>query len=91
MMRVYVQEDLEATMSKFLNGLRPETVEIVEFQCYLAMNELLDKAVKMKRCLKRRGNTLPNSNYQTENCRNSTLRSDEKSSVPSQSLKNYMM
>ena len=49
MMRVDVQEDLESTMSKFLNGLRPETVEIVEFQRYLAMNELLDKAVKMKR------------------------------------------
>ena len=64
MKRADVQENLEATMSKFLNGLRPEIAEIVELQHYLDMNKLLDKAMKVERCLKRRGNICANSNYQ---------------------------
>ena len=67
MMRAEVQQDLEATMSRLLKCLRPEIVEIVELQYYLDMNELLDKAMKVERCLKRRGNTHHNSNYETGN------------------------
>ena len=67
MMRADVHEDLEATMARFLRGLREDIAEIVELHHYLDLNELLDKAVKVERRLKRRGNTRSNSNYRAGN------------------------
>ncbi|XP_071933138.1 uncharacterized protein [Coffea arabica] len=46
MIRADVHEDEEATMARFLGGLRPDIADIVELQHYLDMGELLDKAIK---------------------------------------------
>nr|XP_027124151.1 uncharacterized protein LOC113740831 [Coffea arabica] len=57
MLRADIVEDREATMARFLKGLRPEIAELVELQNYVDMPELIDKASKIERRLKRRGNT----------------------------------
>ncbi|XP_071916198.1 uncharacterized protein [Coffea arabica] len=57
MLRADIVEDREATMARFLNGLRPEIAELVELQNYVDMPELIDKASKIERRLKKRGNT----------------------------------
>ncbi|XP_071914051.1 uncharacterized protein [Coffea arabica] len=57
MLRADIVEDREATMARFLNGLRPEIAELVELQNYVDMPELIDKASKIERRLKRRGTT----------------------------------
>nr|XP_027098877.1 uncharacterized protein LOC113718156 [Coffea arabica] len=55
MLRADVQEDPEATMARFLSGLRPDIAERVELQHYMELHELVDKAIKVKQRLKRRG------------------------------------
>nr|XP_027101647.1 uncharacterized protein LOC113722567 [Coffea arabica] len=55
MLQVDIVEDREATMARFLNSLRPEIAELVELQNYVDMPELIDKASKNERRLKRRG------------------------------------
>nr|XP_027098880.1 uncharacterized protein LOC113718158 [Coffea arabica] len=57
MLRADIVEDKEATMVRFLNGLRPEIAELVELQNYVDMLELIDKASKIERRLNRRGNS----------------------------------
>ena len=56
MLRADIVEDREATMARFLNGLKPEIAELVELQNYVDMPELIDKTSKIERRLKRRGN-----------------------------------
>ncbi|XP_071901083.1 uncharacterized protein [Coffea arabica] len=56
MLRASIVEDREVTMARFLNGLRPEIAELVKLQNYVDMPELIDKASKIERRLKRRGN-----------------------------------
>ena len=63
MMRADIREDEEATMARFLGGLRPEIADIVEVQHYLDMGELLDKAIKVERRFKRRGTVRQTSNF----------------------------
>nr|XP_027103113.1 heat shock protein 90-6, mitochondrial-like [Coffea arabica] len=46
MLQADVQEDPEATMARFLNGLRPDIAERVELQHYMELQELVDKAIK---------------------------------------------
>nr|XP_027120893.1 uncharacterized protein LOC113737958 [Coffea arabica] len=68
MLRADVQEDPEATMARFLSGLRPDIAERVELQHYMELHELVDKAVKVEQRLKRRGTTRPtfgNTTYST--------------------------
>ncbi|XP_071912288.1 uncharacterized protein [Coffea arabica] len=55
MLRADVQEDPEATMARFLNGLRPDIAERVELQHYMELHELVDKAIKVEQRIKRRG------------------------------------
>ena len=76
MMRADVREDEKATVARFIRGLRAEIADVVELQHYLDMGELLDKTVKVERRLKRRGATRQNSNFQTKNWRNSTMKSE---------------
>ncbi|XP_071909708.1 uncharacterized protein [Coffea arabica] len=87
MMRADVREDEEATMARFARGLRAEIGDVVELQHYLNMGELLDKAVKMERRLKRRGTTCQNPNFQSRNCRSSTIRSENTTSFAQNSSK----
>ncbi|XP_071917024.1 uncharacterized protein [Coffea arabica] len=56
MFRTDIVEDRQATMARFLNGLRPEITELVKLQNYVGMPELIDKASKIERRFKRRDN-----------------------------------
>ena len=69
MLRADVREDIEATMARFLRGLHAEIADVVELQHYLDMDELLDKAIKVERRLKRRGIPHQSSNVQSGNWR----------------------
>ena len=54
MIRANVEEDREATMAHFGNGLNREIANIVELQHYVEMEELLHVALKVERQEKRR-------------------------------------
>nr|XP_027088741.1 uncharacterized protein LOC113710095 [Coffea arabica] len=69
MLRADVREDIEATVARFLRGLHAEIADVVELQHYLDMDELLDKAVKVERRLKRRGIPHQSSSVQSGNWR----------------------
>jgi len=57
MIRANVEEDREATMARFLNGLNPAIADKVELQYYVEIEEIVHKAIKIEQQLKRRGNT----------------------------------
>ncbi|XP_071928112.1 uncharacterized protein [Coffea arabica] len=78
-----LREDVEATMTRFLHGLRPEIAEVVELQHYLDMNEMLEKAITIERRLKRRGSARQGTTYQAGNWRNSQPKREEKATASS--------
>ncbi|XP_071924849.1 uncharacterized protein [Coffea arabica] len=82
-MKADLREDGEATMARFLHGLRPEIAEVVELQHYLDMNEMLEKAVTIERRLKRRGTARQSTTYQAGNWRTSQPKREEKATAPS--------
>ena len=53
--RANVNEDREATMARFLHGLNPEITDIVEFQHYVELSDMVHQAQKVEEQLKRRG------------------------------------
>ena len=53
--RAKVDEDDEATMARFINGLNREITDIVDLQYYVDIEELLHKAVKVEKQLKNKG------------------------------------
>ena len=57
MIRANVEEDREATIAQFLNGLNREVANKVELQHYVEIEEIVRKAIKIEQQLKRRGNT----------------------------------
>ena len=57
MIRANVEEDREATMARFLNGLNREIADKVELQHYVEIEEMVHKAINMEQQLKRRGNS----------------------------------
>ncbi|XP_071933094.1 uncharacterized protein [Coffea arabica] len=61
MLRADIVEDREATMARFLSGLRPEIADQVEMHHYVDLHDMLDKAIKIERRLKRRGGTTKES------------------------------
>jgi len=52
MIRANVEEDREATMAKFLNGLNREIAHIVELHHYVELEDMVHKAMKVERQLK---------------------------------------
>ncbi|KAJ4708848.1 Mutant gag-pol polyprotein [Melia azedarach] len=44
MIRANIEEDREATMTRFINGLNKEIADVVDLQYYVEMEELLHKA-----------------------------------------------
>ncbi|XP_071940457.1 uncharacterized protein [Coffea arabica] len=78
MLRADVQEDKEATMARFLDGLRPEITEKVKLEDYLELHELVAKAKKVEHRLKRRGNTRIGYSYSTPNSRQFTPRNERR-------------
>ncbi|XP_071933206.1 uncharacterized protein [Coffea arabica] len=57
MLRADIQEDREATMARFLSGLRVEIADQLELQYYVEIDDMVDKAIKIEQRLKRRGTT----------------------------------
>ena len=55
MIRAKVEEDDEATMARFINGLNREIANIVDLQHYVDIEELLHKAIKIEKQLKYKG------------------------------------
>ena len=50
-----IQEDREATMARFLNGLNRDIANVVELQHYVELEDMVHMAIKVKRQLKRKG------------------------------------
>ena len=50
-----VDEDREATMAMFLNGLNRDITNVVELQHYMELEDLVHMAIKVERQLKRKG------------------------------------
>ena len=53
MIRANVEEDREATMARFLNGLR-DIANVVELQNYVELEDMVHMAIKVERQLKRK-------------------------------------
>ena len=53
--RANVEEDREATMAKFLNGLNRDIANVVKLQHYVELEDMVHMAIKVKRQLKRKG------------------------------------
>ena len=54
MIRADVEEDREATMARFLNGLNREIANVVELQHYVELEDMVHMAMKVERQLKRK-------------------------------------
>ena len=78
MIRADVEEDREATMARFLNGLNHEIANIVELQHYVEIEEMVQKAVKIEQQLKRRGNKQPSSSWQANTWKESYPKREDK-------------
>ena len=55
MIRANVEEDREATMARFLNGLNRDIANVVELQHYVELEDMVHMVIKMERQLKRKG------------------------------------
>ena len=55
MIKANVNEDREAIMARFLNGLNQDIVNIVELQHYIELEDMVHMAMKVERQLKRKG------------------------------------
>ena len=55
MIRANIEEDREATMARFLNGLNRDIANIVELQHYVELEDMVHMAIKVERQLKRKG------------------------------------
>ena len=49
-----VEEDREATMARFLNGLNRDIANVVELQHYVELEDMVHMAIKVERQLKRK-------------------------------------
>ena len=58
MIRANVEEDREATMARFLNGLNREIANTIEIHHYVELEDLVHMAIKVERQLKRGGTRL---------------------------------
>ncbi|KAL4351605.1 hypothetical protein GQ457_06G013870 [Hibiscus cannabinus] len=57
MIRANIDEDREATMTRFLAGLDPNIAAIVELQHYVEIEDMVHMAMKVERQLKKKGTT----------------------------------
>jgi len=49
-----IEEDREATMARFLNGLNRDIANVVELQHYMELEDMVHMAIKVERQLKRK-------------------------------------
>ena len=83
MIRANVEEDREATMARFLNGLNREIANTIEIHHYVELEYLVHIAIKVERQLKR-GSTRPKPALQTSSLapwRSSYSKKEESSST----------
>ena len=74
--RAIVEEDREATMARFLNGLNRDIANVVELQHYVELEDMVHMEIKVERKLKRRGaRSFQNPGFSTS--RRSNGRKDE--------------
>ncbi|KAJ4717044.1 Retrovirus-related Pol polyprotein from transposon 17.6 [Melia azedarach] len=52
MIRANIEENREATIARFINGLNKEIADVVDLQHYMEMEELLHKAIKVEKQIK---------------------------------------
>ncbi|XP_027184028.1 uncharacterized protein LOC113782336, partial [Coffea eugenioides] len=86
MLRADIMEDREATMARFLNGLRPKIADQVELHHYVELGDLVEKAIKIERRIKRRGSTRSYSNFSPSYLRTTPPKKEDKgpsNSIPS--------
>ena len=50
-----IEEDREATMVRFLNGLNRDIANVVELQHYMELEDMVHMAIKVEQQLKRKG------------------------------------
>ena len=62
MIRANVEEDREATMARFLNGLNHDIANIIELQHCVEMEDLLHMATKAEHQFQRKGSR-SNTNF----------------------------
>ena len=55
MIKANVEEDREATMACFLNGLNRDIANVVELQHYVELKDMVHMAIKVERQLKSKG------------------------------------
>ena len=77
MIRANVEENHEATMARFLNGLNHDITNIVELQHYVEMENLLHMAIKVECQLRRKGSRLNTNFGQSSYSWKSNWRKDE--------------
>ncbi|PKI41877.1 hypothetical protein CRG98_037747 [Punica granatum] len=65
MIRANVEEDREATMAWFISGLNREIANIVELHHYVELEELVHRAMKVERQLKKGGRS--SSRFESSN------------------------
>ncbi|KAH9780480.1 hypothetical protein KPL71_008094 [Citrus sinensis] len=78
MIRANVEEDREATMAQFLNGLNREIADKVELQHFMEIEEIVHKAIKIEQQLKRRGNICAAPNSSSTPWKSSYVKRDER-------------
>ena len=49
LIRANVEEDREATIARFLNGLNQDITNVVELQHYMELKDMVHMAIKVKR------------------------------------------
>ena len=49
LIRANVEEDREATIARFLNGLNQDIANVVELQHYMELKDMVYMAIKVKR------------------------------------------
>jgi len=55
MIRANVEEDREATMTRFLHGLNREIADVVELQHYVELTDMVHQAIKVEEQFKQKG------------------------------------
>lgn len=55
MIKANVEEDWEATMARFIAGLKKEIVGVVKLQHCVEMDDLLHKTIQLERQMKSKG------------------------------------
>ena len=55
MIQANVEEDREATMARFFNGLNQDIANVVELQYYVELEDMVHMAIKVERQLKMKG------------------------------------